>query len=106
LFETLEQRQLLATPWQFDFGPVGSTPAPGYVAVADAPYSAAAGYGWTSGQVDARDRGPVPGTSALTEGFALTSDGTFAVALPDDTYAVTVTLGDASYAHGPIGVSL
>ncbi len=106
VFETLEQRQLLATTWQYDFGATGSPVAAGYVPVATAAYSAAAGYGWTSGQVDTRDRGALPGTSALTEDFVTTAAATFAVAVPNGTYSVTVTLGDAAYAHGPMGVSL
>ncbi len=102
---------VFATPsapgvWQYDFGATGSPVAAGYVPVATAAYSAAAGYGWTSGQVDTRDRGALPGTSALTEDFVTTAAATFAVAVPNGTYTVTVTLGDASYAHGPMGVSL
>ena len=69
-------------------------------------FSSTLGYGWLSGTIDSRDRGALAGTTALTEDFDMTPSGTFAVNVPNGTYNVTVTLGDACYAHGPMTVSL
>ena len=69
-------------------------------------YTPSTGYGWLSGSIDERDRGPVNGTNDLTEDFNFTANGVFTVDLPDGTYNVTVTLGDADYAHGPMSIAL
>ena len=72
--------------------------APGYTQVISSNgYSPWTGYGWLSGSIDERDRGPVAGTNDLTEDFNFTSNGAFAVRTsPDGTVdKVTVTLGDA-----------
>jgi hypothetical protein len=94
-------------PSLFHFGP-SSAPVPaGYTLVpALTGYSAQSGYGWLSGSIEERDRGPLLGTTALTQSFDMTAAGTFSVVEADGTYDVSVTLGDAQYAHGPMGVSL
>jgi len=91
----------------FDFGMATSPVATGYTGVNPATtFSSTLGYGWLSGAIDSRDRGALAGTTALTEDFDMTPSGTFAVNVPNGTYNVTVTLGDACYAHGPMTVSL
>ena len=54
------------------------------------------GYGWQSGTVSSVDR-TTP--TALRRDFNATADATFAVALANGTYQVTVTLGDQSAAR-------
>jgi len=89
---------------RFDFGTPGSPVEPGYMRVTEATvYSESTGCGWLSGTVTGRDRGR--GT-ALTRDFNFTELGTFAVDVPNGTYDVTVTLGDASYPHEQMGVFL
>jgi hypothetical protein len=101
---TIASPPATAPSWRYDFGTAGSPVAVGYARVTAATtYSASAGYGWQSGAIDERDRGT--GDDA-TRDFNFTADGTFAVDLADGTYDVTVTLGDADYAHGPMGVYL
>ena len=87
-------------PTRFDFGTPNSPDATGYAPVnSSTAYTAGRGFGWLTGKVGDTDRGPVAGTSELTRSLEQTTDATFAVDLPDGTYAVTLTTGDASYAH-------
>lgn len=85
----------------FDFGTADSPVAPGYTQVVPTTaYSAAAGFGWLLGPgetVTAADQsGTTRVASALKRDFNATSAGTFAVDVPNGTYDVTVTLGDAA----------
>jgi hypothetical protein len=103
--EGLEGRQLLTT-WAYDFGPATSPVAAGYTAVSQqATYDATRGYGWTSFGVQARDRRV---GSTLQRDFAMAELGRlgFATDVPDGSYVVTLTMGDAAYAHGPAAVWL
>ena len=93
----------------FDFGTADSPVAPGYTQVVPTTaYSAAAGFGWLLGPgetVTAADQsGTTRVASALKRDFNATSAGTFAVDVPNGTYDVTVTLGDAAQAHNAMVV--
>jgi YD repeat-containing protein len=93
-----------AAPRRFDFGTDGSPVAAGYTRVTPATaYLPGAGFGWTSGTVDARDRAK---GSDLARDFNFTTLGTFVVDLPSGVYDVVVTVGDASGAHDQMGISL
>ena len=87
-----------------DFGTTTSPVEAGYVRVAPTTrYSVSAGYGWLSGTIDSRDR--ATGTD-LRRDFNFTALGTFGVDVPNGTYDVTITVGDASGAHDEMGVYL
>ena len=91
-------------PWMFDFGTAASPLAAGYTKVTHATtYSAAQGFGWTSGTIGSRDRTT---GSDLTRDFNFTHTGTFAVDVPDGRYRVTLTMGDATAGHGQMAVFL
>jgi fibronectin type 3 domain-containing protein len=85
-------------PFRFDFGTATSPVATGYTQVTEATgYSAGQGYGWRSGAIESRDRGPGSdgqNRNALVRDLNRTTDGTFAVDLANGTYTVTVTMGD------------
>src|ERR1700678_376787 len=75
LAESLENRQLLAS-YAFDFGPTGTTVAPGAIGVGVTAYNSTTGYGWqsTSGLL-AGQRAVAP---ALTgNAFVFGNNGTF-----------------------------
>ncbi len=94
-------------PMRFDFGTAASPSAAEYAPVSqNTTYNAALGYGWLDGRIGERDRGASSGADALTRDFHQTSNGTFGVDLTPGTYDVAVTLGDATYAHDRVGVSL
>ncbi|MCL4203911.1 MAG: hypothetical protein KJ000_15520, partial [Pirellulaceae bacterium] len=77
---------------RFDFGSTKSPVEPGYQSVAHrTKYSVQTGFGWLSGSIKALDRRT---GSALDRDANLTSNGIFAVDVPDGSYAVTVRLGD------------
>ncbi|MFH1177122.1 MAG: immune inhibitor A domain-containing protein [Acidobacteriota bacterium] len=89
-------------PTMFDFGGASSPLEPGYTRVTPATvFSQAQGYGWCSGKLDWRDRGT---GGALRQDFNFTPLGTFGVTLPNATYDVTFTAGDASGGHDLMGV--
>src|SRR5262249_6580290 len=93
-----------STGAHFDFGTATSAVASGYTQVTEATqHSAGQGYGWQSGSIDSRDRGT--GTD-LTRDFNFTTNGMFGVDVPNGTYKVTVTAGDASAAHDLMGIFL
>ena len=96
--ETVQDRYTLqfdVHDWLFDFGLADSPTPAGYIPISpESQYLDDAAYGWTAGDLDARDRGL--GTD-LTRDFCFSGDATFEVAVPNDTYAVTVTLGDMAY---------
>ncbi len=89
-------------PLHFDFGSRSSPLAPGYTRVPLVAYSAIRGFGWANiPGMFWRDRGtPDP----LTRDEHLGKDSTFEVKLPDGTYNVTVTLGDAFYPRTSVSV--
>ncbi len=91
-------------PTRFDFGTAGSPVAAGYTRVTEADrrdwYN---GWGWAGGSQASRDRGI--GTD-LNRDLNLTRIGVFSVNLPKGIYDVTVTLGDASFAHDQMLVRL
>ncbi len=85
-----------------DFGTSSSPLAAGYVRVSPTTrYAAAQGYGWLSGTVDARDRAT---GGDLRRDFDFTPLGTFVADVPNGTYDVTITLGDAAAAHDEMGI--
>jgi hypothetical protein len=93
-----------SVPLSFDFGTGTSPVAAGYTGVSPTTvYSAGLGYGWQSGVIDSRDRGT---GGDLNRDFNFSPDGTFAVNLANGTYYVTITMGDAAYAHYQMGVFL
>jgi PKD repeat protein len=104
--EALEQRDLmssgLAVPLHFDFGPATSPVAPGYTGVSLVAYTQTQGYGWQSltglGPVD-RQTG-----NLVTGDFIRAKDATFLVNVPNATYDVTPTLGDALFARGAVEI--
>jgi hypothetical protein len=89
-------------PLRFDFGTADSPAAAGWRKVTPADvYDPARGWGFTAGQVDARDRGVVAGgTHTRVEGddlsrdFAFAQDLTFTADVPPGSHAVRLTLGD------------
>ena len=87
----------------FDFGPAAAPLAGGWARASDqSTYTAAAGYGWLPGSVVAsRDfGGTAPNRDAVE-----TSNGAFAVDLPNGTYRVGVRLGDrGTVGHDMMGV--
>src|SRR5262245_47803902 len=94
--EQLESRDLLSA-YHLDFGTVNngvpSPVAPGYVGVALTAYSPSVGYGWDNlTGLSATDRGT---SDPLTRDFHSGPDGTFLIDLPNGTYDVSPTLGDA-----------
>jgi fibronectin type 3 domain-containing protein len=92
-----------AGPIQYEFEPASAPLASGYTQVTEGTaYSAALGYGWLSGAIDSRNRGT---GNTLTQSFCFTTNGTFAVNLANGSYYATVTMGDALYAQGAMGVS-
>jgi YD repeat-containing protein len=93
-----------SAPLSYDFGTADSPVEPGYRRVAETTsYSPATGFGWRSGSIQSRDRA-VGG--ALTRDLNLTTLGTFVVDVPNGTYDVTVTCGDASATHDQMGLLL
>ena len=97
--------ELVAVPARhFDFGTANSPVAAGFARACPATrYSAALGYGWSSGVVDCRDRAA---GSPLARDFNFTALGAFTVDLPNGIYDVALTLGDAAGAHDQMGVFL
>ena len=91
----------------FDFGPASAPTAPGYAGVSAATsYSAARGWGWQAGsQVSDRQSSTNPLTP-LTGDFAETRNGTFSVDLPNGTYDVILSFGDAAAAHENVNYSI
>lgn len=86
----------------FHFGPDNSPAALGYTKVPVVNYTPGRGYGWSGiAGIGARDRNTA---DALTTHFETGRDGTFLVDLPDGTYTVTVSLGDAKEEHDDISV--
>jgi hypothetical protein len=96
--ESLEDRRLLsASPTlKFQFEPRGAPVVAGYVGVAATPYSASLGYGWSAGSTVFADQRWAPSVSPLRTGFDYGTNGTFLDDLPDGTYTVSATLGDAA----------
>jgi fibronectin type 3 domain-containing protein len=89
-------------PRKFDFGTTTSPVAGGFVRVANTTtYTAQLGYGWLSGTIASRDRAS---GSALNRDFDFTAAGTFVVNLPNGTYNVRLTVGDATAAHEQMGI--
>jgi hypothetical protein len=107
LLEELEPRNLLSA-FHLDFvatsNGLPSPVAPGYVGVPLTPYSPSLGYGWDNlAGLSATDRGT---SDPLTHDFQSGPDGTFLIDLPNGTYDVTPTLGDAAAAHPGMAVWL
>ncbi|MEZ6100077.1 MAG: Calx-beta domain-containing protein [Pirellulaceae bacterium] len=87
-----------------DFGTAGSPVEPGYTRVtASTFYLGGGGLGWQVGTVIDRDRG---GASDLDRDLNATNDAFFKADLPNGTYEVFVTLGDAGFAHDQQSVTL
>lgn len=93
----------LVTSLNFDFGVPGSPVTNGYLGVVPlTSYSAAQGFGWTSGPVQAVDRG-TPDT--LTRDLAYATQLNFGMDVPEGTYDLVLTLGDTGpFAHDLMGV--
>lgn len=102
---------VVATPpfeQHYDFGTASSPVATGATRVVHTTsYSAAQGFGWTSGSINSRDRGASHGNDVERD-FNFTSLGTFVVDVPVGTaeYDVTVTLGDGLALRDDMGVFL
>jgi fibronectin type 3 domain-containing protein len=93
-----------AGAFRLDFGTATSPLENGYTRVTEASaYTAAAGFGWTSGVLASRDRGS---ETALRRDLIFTPLGTFAVDLADGIYDVALVMGDRTAAHDQMGVSL
>src|SRR5262245_25772881 len=103
--EELERRDLPATLTPLvllDFGTSSSPAAPGYTAVPVGSYTSALGYGWQkTSQLSAVDRGTA---DPLTRDFHQGRDNTFLVNVPNGSYDVVVTLGDAKAAHDQMAI--
>jgi PKD repeat protein len=90
--EELEAR-CLPSPLHLDLGTKTSAVAPGYIGVPLVAYSKTSGYGWMSlTGLSAIDRGT---SDPLTSSFHSGQDGTFRMDLPNGTYPVMATMGDA-----------
>jgi len=93
-----------SVPRKFDFGTASSPVAGGFVRVAEGTsFTPQRGYGWVSGSVASRDRGV---GSDLRRDLDFATAATFAVALPNGTYSVRLTVGDAAAAHDQMGIFL
>jgi len=93
-----------AVPSRFDFGTASSPVSPGYAQVLPAmAYDPQRGFGWLSGRIDGRDRGS---SDPLTRDFNYTTAGVFVADLANGTYDITVTLGDWSYHHDEIEITI
>jgi fibronectin type 3 domain-containing protein len=89
---------------RFDFGTATSPVAAGYTRMTHTTrYDAALSYGWQSLTAYSLDRGI---GSDLTRDFNYTFVATFLINVPNGTYDVTVTMGDAGGAHDQMGVFL
>jgi hypothetical protein len=99
----LEPRRVpSSTSYHLDFGAASSPVEPGYTGVTLEAYSSQQGYGWQSlTGLQAVDRGV--GT-ALTRDFIQGTDGTFLVDLPNGTYDISPTLGDANLPEDDVTV--
>ncbi len=88
---------------RFDFGTPTSPVAEGYVQVTESTtYSRKRGYGWHDGdEVMTRDR---ERGDALRRDLAVAQWAEFLVDVPNGTYDVTVTMGDAGAAHEAMGL--
>jgi fibronectin type 3 domain-containing protein len=97
--EALESRLMLSAisePFErhFDFGTPSSPVAQGNAHVSPSTrYSAALGFGWSQGTINARDRGVSFGDDRARD-FNFTPVGTFSVDAPPGIYEVTMTMGD------------
>ena len=81
-----------AAAGQFDFGTASSPRATGYARIDTTTTNVAGlGYGWTSGNIGALDRGTA---NDVTRDANYTKDGTFAYNLTNGRYVATVTVGD------------
>lgn len=82
---------------KFDFQGTGGTLAPGYTEITSTTaYSGGVGYGWSVMPDSDRNRTPVTADDVETD-FVLSNSGepaTFAVALSNGTYDITITIGD------------
>src|SRR5262249_23556704 len=88
----------------YDFGGPLTPIAPGYLGVPGVAYTPALGYGWANlNGLSWADRG-VP--NALEQDLHWGQKGTFLADLPNGTYKVTVTLGDALNMHDNISLWL
>jgi len=93
-----------APPLRYDFGTSDSPVQAGYRGVGPtSSYSQAVGFGWLAGAIGSLDRGV---GDLLTRDLNWTEQGTFVVTVPNGTYDVTVTCGDASAAHDQMGIFL
>ncbi|MCA9189353.1 MAG: hypothetical protein KDA99_27200, partial [Planctomycetales bacterium] len=90
-----------AQPLRFDFGPTGSPIESGYNLVSKATVYPGAGFGWSTGTVDDRDRGA---PTDLTRDFGFSTDATFSANVSNGTYNVIATFGDNAFAHNNVGV--
>jgi hypothetical protein len=85
---------------QFDFGTSSSPVASGYTRISETTAYSSGGYGWTSTSgLESRDRGTP--SDDLKRDFVMHASAarTFRDDVPNGAYAVTVTMGDSSYAH-------
>ena len=103
--DLLRNGQRTSSPLLFDFGTNTSPVGDGYQQVTrDTTYRRPIGYGWSSGSINAADRGT---SNPVTRDFNYTTDGTFLVDLPAAVYDVTLSLGDTGpYVHDDVGVFL
>ncbi|MCL4207257.1 MAG: PD40 domain-containing protein, partial [Pirellulaceae bacterium] len=89
------------TGWRFDFNDTALLPADGFIGLGKTnEYDDVSGFGWQS-NASAFDRGIAH--DLLRDGHWGTSN-TFLVDVPDGTYIVNVTLGDASFLRNHISV--
>jgi hypothetical protein len=104
---SLEARQLLSNvPLHLDFQPSGDPVAPGFTAFGTASFNSTTGYGWTSSTSVWTDDSWTANASPLTQDYAYGNDGTFEVSLPNGTYKVTPTMGDALKARAGITLAI
>lgn len=85
--------------FRFDFGTSNSPLQAGYTRVTNT--TRGSNFGWSSiANLSARDRGNTNGTSNLNRDLIFASERkTFYVRIPNATYRVRVTFGDASFPH-------
>jgi fibronectin type 3 domain-containing protein len=92
-------------PSRFDFGTPGSPVEAGDAQVThETTFTAERGFGWTYGTIASRDRGAA--NDNRRRDFCFTHTGTFAVAIPNGRYWVTLIMGDAAAGHGQMAVFL
>jgi hypothetical protein len=91
-----------ATSWTFEFGSMHSPLASGDIRTPVVNYNATRGFGWTN--VIGMGWGNHPAATALDQTLNSGKDSTFLANVPNGTYTITLTLGDAYAPHKAVTI--